>query len=261
MNVCRKESYRLSFGGLRFVGVLAAVAAGSAAAAANESPNIIFILTDDMGYGDMGCAGHPYVRTPNIDRLAREGTRFTEFYVNSGVCAPSRTAFMTGMFPARNSVHHIYYTPEYNREHGVPDYLDPDLPTLADIMKQAGYVTGHIGKWHLCGKTVDAPVPEEYGFDFSLISHDTHASPFYRKRWKTTDHPVTASSHWIMEDGIEFIERHKEDSRPFFLNLWTLVPHALLMPSPDELAVMKTCRRSRMIFHRGCVSMRRMPGI
>lgn len=205
------------------------------AAAAQQKPNVIFILTDDMGYGDMGCAGHPYVKTPNIDRLAREGTMFTDFYVNSGVCAPSRTAFMTGMFPARNNVHHIYHTPDHNREKGVPDFLDPDLLTVADVMKQAGYTTGHIGKWHLCGQF--GPTPDRYGFDSGLISHDGNASPLYRERWKTTEHQVTASSHWIMEDGIDFIQKHKDDGKPFFLNLWTLVPHALLKPSPEELAV------------------------
>lgn len=204
-------------------------------AAAQQKPNVIFILTDDMGGGDMGCAGHPYVKTPNIDRLADEGTMFTDFYVNSGVCAPSRTAFMTGMFPARNNVHHIYHSKAHNREKGVPDYLDPDLLTVVDVMKQAGYTTGHIGKWHLCGKF--GPTPDQYGFDSSLISHDGNASSLYRERWKTTEHQVTASSHWIMEDGIDFIEKHKDDGKPFFLNLWTLVPHALLKPSPEELAV------------------------
>jgi arylsulfatase A-like enzyme len=200
-----------------------------------ENPNVIFILTDDMGSGDFGAAGHPYVKTPNIDRLAREGTVFNGFYVNSAVCGPSRAAFMTGRFPARLNAHHIYKDHDFNVEHGVPDFLDPELLTVADVMKKAGYTTGHIGKWHLCGKS--GPAPEEYGFDHALVSHDGNASPLYKERWKTTPYQVTASSHWIVQDGIDFIKKSRDSGRPFYLNLWTLVPHARLNPSPEELAV------------------------
>ena len=218
------------YGGLLLAGSLRAASSEAA-----ERPNVIFILTDDMGYGDMGCEDHPYVKTPNIDRLAREGTRFNNFYVNSAVCSPSRTAFMTGIFPARNNAHHIYLTKDFNREHGLPDFLDPDILTVADVMKQAGYTTGHIGKWHLCGSS--GPAPSQYGFDMGLVTHSGNASAVYRERWKTTEHQVTASSHWIMEDGIDFIKEHKNDGAPFYLNLWTLVPHGRLNPSPEELAV------------------------
>jgi len=219
------------------MGLIVELVSGAAVALSADQPNVIFILTDDMGYGDFGAAGHPYVKTPHIDRLAREGTVFTDFYVNSGVCAPSRVAFMTGLFPARLNAHHIYHTKEHNLNHGVPDYLDPNLLTVADVMKQAGYTTGHIGKWHLKGRAGEAPLPEEYGFDFDSISHGAHASALYRARWKTTDHQVTASSHWIMEDGIDFIKQHKDDGKPFYLNLWTLVPHARLLPTEEELSV------------------------
>src|SRR5690606_37974178 len=126
-------------------------------------------LTDDQGFGDMSVAGHPYLKTPNMDRLAREGTRFTQFYVNASVCAPSRVALMTGQFPARNNVHHIYINEKYNLQNGVPDYLDPCVLTVADVMKKAGYVTGHIGKWHLCGAN-EAPGASEYGFDVDLTA-------------------------------------------------------------------------------------------
>jgi N-acetylgalactosamine-6-sulfatase len=199
-------------------------------------PNVIFILTDDQGYGDMGVAGHPYMMTPNIDRLAKEGTRFTQFYVNATVCAPSRVALMTGQFPARNNVHHIYLNEEFDREHGVPVFLDPELLTVADVMKQAGYTTGHIGKWHLEGRDLSSP-PDRYGFDSWLVTHDASQSPVYRDRFSSTVHKITQSSHWIMEDGIEFIKNHKDDGQPFYLNLWTLVPHGLLSPSQEELAI------------------------
>ena len=201
-------------------------------------PNIIFFLTDDQGYGDMGVAGHPYMITPNLDRLAGEGTRFTQFYVNSTVCAPSRVALMTGHFPARHNVHHIYSNKELVRMHGVPDFLDPDILTVADLMKQAGYTTGHIGKWHLCGNgDVESPGASEYGFDFNLISTGCNQCDLYKKRWVSTEHQVTLSSHWMVSDAIDFISQCQEKREPFYLNIWTHVPHAPLNPTSEELAV------------------------
>jgi N-acetylgalactosamine-6-sulfatase len=203
-----------------------------------SKPNTIFILTDDQGYGDMGVAGHPYMLTPNLDRLAEEGTRFTQFYVNSTVCAPSRVALMTGHFPARHNVHHIYGNKELVRSHGVPDFLDPDVLTVADIMKQAGYTTGHIGKWHLCGNgDVESPEASEYGFDFDMISTGCNRCELYRERWESTEHQLTLSSHWMVADAIDFISQSREIGEPFYLNLWTHVPHAPLNPTSEELAV------------------------
>ena len=202
----------------------------------HEKPNVIFILTDDQGWGDLSCAGHPYMRTPNLDRLAKEGTRFTQFYVNATVCAPSRVSLMTGRFPAWNNMHHIYLRREFNIEHGVPDYLDHDTFTLADLMKKAGYATAHIGKWHLEGRDIPSP-PSKYGFDEWLVTHDASASPSYRERFGSTKHHVTRASHWIVDDAIDFIE--KQNGEPFYLNLWTLVPHGLLQPTEEELAEYK----------------------
>lgn len=199
-----------------------------------SKPNIIFILTDDQGYGDLSIAGHPYMRTPNIDRLASEGKRFTQFYVNATVCAPSRVSLMTGQFPARNNAHHIYMSKDFNREHGVPDHLAHDVFTVGDLMKKAGYSTAHIGKWHLESRDV-ASAPDNYGFDTWIVSHDASQSPIYKERFASKHH-VTYSSHWIMEDAIDFIEQHKNSDKPFYLNLWTLVPHGLLLPSEEELS-------------------------
>lgn len=200
-----------------------------------ERPNIIFILTDDMGYADYGAAGNPYIRTPNIDRLAAEGTTFTNFHVNSAVCAPSRVAFTTGIFPARLNAHHIYLNEAFNREHGVPPHLDPGHLTVADVLKDAGYATAHIGKWHLGGRSANLPSPDAYGFDFALVTHGGNQSPIYRQRWRTTEHPVTTSSHWIVDDAIDYLKRTQSSDQPFYLNLWTLVPHGLLLPTEEEL--------------------------
>src|SRR5436190_22487490 len=92
---------------------------------AAERPSIVLILTDDMGYGDVGCYGGKFVPTPNIDQLAKEGTKFTQFYVASPICSPSRTGFLTGMYPARWKIHSFLQTRAGNRDVGQADFLDP----------------------------------------------------------------------------------------------------------------------------------------
>ena len=106
-----------------------------------KGPNIVFIFADDWGWGDLGCHGHPYLETPNIDRLAKEGTDFHRFTVASGVCSPSRTAVMTGHFPARYNIDgHFAWVPS-NQKRNVPDWLDSKAPLLPRFLKKAGYAT------------------------------------------------------------------------------------------------------------------------
>jgi N-acetylgalactosamine-6-sulfatase len=107
-----------------------------AGAADTRPPSIIFILADDMGWGDASCYGHPYAKTPNIDRLAREGTRFTQFYATGVTCCPSRTGFMTSRWPAS------YAT--YPANGGFSGRV-----TITELLKKRGYATGHFGKWHI----------------------------------------------------------------------------------------------------------------
>src|SRR5215470_10407994 len=90
-----------------------------------SKPNVIFILADDLGWGDLGCYGHPQTQTPNLDRMAREGTLFTQFYVNGSVCSPSRCAFFTGQYPARHQIHGHYAAAEQNAARGMSQFLDP----------------------------------------------------------------------------------------------------------------------------------------
>jgi uncharacterized sulfatase len=124
----------------------AALAATSARAVGPKRPNVLFVLTDDMGWGDPSCFGNKEVPTPNIDRLARGGMRFTQFYVASPICSPSRVAFTTGMCPARWKINDFLHERKANRAHEMVDRLDPRAPTLARTLKQAGYATGHFGK-------------------------------------------------------------------------------------------------------------------
>jgi arylsulfatase A-like enzyme len=204
-----------------------AAAAGTLAAQTSRPPNIVFILADDLGWGDLSCYGSRF-KTPNLDRLAREGTQFLQFYVNGSVCSPSRTAFLTGRFPNSVNVTGHFATEELNRQRGMPNFLDPSIPTLSRTLKKAGYRTAHFGKWHL-GRFTGAPLPDRYGFDDhkSVSSNDERyeeQAPGFRSR----------SSKFIVDEGIRFMEENRE--RPFYLQLWTLVPHATLDPTPEQLA-------------------------
>src|SRR6476619_2154156 len=136
-----------------------------ATAAPDPRPNVVFILADDWGWGDLTCHGSTVVDTPNIDRFASQGTEFYQFNVGSPVCSLSRVAFTTGQFPARRSVHEAIGAPTKNRGVGQGDWPAPKAPTLPRLMKSAGYVTGHFGKWHLSGPGADAPMPAAYGVD------------------------------------------------------------------------------------------------
>src|SRR5262245_42664245 len=126
----------------------AAICLSAGQAAEPPRPNIVFILADDLGWGDLGCYGHPQTKTPHLDQLAREGTLFTQFYVCGSVCSPSRCAFFTGQYPARHKIHGHYATVEQNENRGMSQYLDPRTPNVAAILKAAGYATAHIGKSH-----------------------------------------------------------------------------------------------------------------
>ena len=188
-----------------------AILASSAASARSEQPNILFIFADDWGWGDLGCHGHPYVKTPNIDRLAREGTDFHRFTVASGVCSPSRTAVMTGHFPARYNIDgHFAWVPS-NAKRNMPDWLSLDAPLLPRILKQAGYATAHFGKWHLANNMIpDSPLPSEYGYDeYGAFNCAGEQMPV----------------HEDARNAVKFIEKSHRAEKPFFINLWLHEPH------------------------------------
>lgn len=197
----------------------------------SKKPNVIFILTDDQGWGDAHFAGHPYVKTPNLDRLAAGGTWFKQFYVAATVCSPSRAAFMTSHFPARHQIHGHFAEHSSNAVRSMPNWLDPNVTTLPDLLKSAGYATAHFGKWHLGGGT-GAPPPEKYGFDVSktvnsngLPLGNEATEPYFRAK----------STRLIVDETIQFIREHRDS--PFYVNVWTLLPHALLKPTQEQLAV------------------------
>jgi arylsulfatase A-like enzyme len=199
--------------------------------AADGRPNVIVVLVDDMGYGDLSAYGERRVATPNLDRLARGGVRFTQYYANSPICSPSRVALTTGTYPSRWRVHSYLEARARNRARGMADWLDPSAPTLARALKQAGYATAHFGKWHMGGgrDVGDAPLPQAYGFDESLTSFEGLGE---RYLWRDRLNEESAKLgkgpiHWTeksemsrhyVDRTIDFMRRHRD--RPFFVNLW-----------------------------------------
>ncbi|MGD9749014.1 MAG: sulfatase-like hydrolase/transferase, partial [Verrucomicrobiales bacterium] len=137
-------------------------------------PNIIFIFIDDMGFADPSCFGNPLVRTPRIDRLADEGLKLMNFYVNSPICSPSRVAVTTGQYPSRWKIHSYLNSRANNAKRGMADYLEAGAPTTARKLQAAGYATAHFGKWHMGGgrDVDDAPLPTEYGFDETCVAFE-----------------------------------------------------------------------------------------
>jgi arylsulfatase A-like enzyme len=243
---------KISFRGFRIFGqslmatlglwlLLAGTASGAqptnSASGTERKPNILFILADDLGYGDLGCYGQTKIKTPNLDKLAADGIRFTDCYAGSTVCAPSRAALMTGLHSGHNRI----------RGNAPNLALAPQDTTAAELLKKAGYHTCLIGKWGL-GDEGSAGVPQKKGFDeFVGYLNQTHAHDYY------TDHlfryaPMSGfegrqelPENWSGKKGLyipdlftmaalNFLRMNKPDaqkqSHPFFLFLTTIVPHA-----------------------------------
>jgi arylsulfatase A-like enzyme len=213
-----------------------------AVAAAPPKPNILFILSDDMGYGDLGCYGGRFAPTPNLDRLAREGIRFTQYYSVSPICSPSRTGATTGMFPARWNITSFLQTRGGNRACEQADFLDPTAPSLARTLKAVGYATGHFGKWHMGGgrDVTNAPPFAAYGFD-------EHAGT-----WESPEpHPDITATNWIwspqdkvkrwdrtaffVDKTLDFLRRHT--NQPCYVNLWPDDVHTPWVPSQERLGL------------------------
>ena len=221
-----------------------------------STPNVIIIFTDDQGYQDVGVFGSPLISTPNLDKMAKDGIRFTDFYSASPVCSPSRAALLTGAYPPRV---------------GVPKVLWPNLPgglnnqelTIADMLKTKGYTTACIGKWHLGDKAQYLPTMQGFDSYYGIpFSNDMSVNPnskvsdtivfregmtldsLREKKWrgrrvplmqqdKVIEYPVdqTTLTKRYTERAVNFIKENKE--KPFFLYLAQTMPHVPLYASPD----------------------------
>jgi arylsulfatase A-like enzyme len=214
----------------------------SANATQRKRPNIVFILADDMGWGDLSIYGQSNYRTPNIDRLARQGTRFTNSYANQTVCTPTRVAFYTGRYPARVSVG--LYEPLPNASQvGDSVGLSPDHPTIASLLTANGYETALVGKWH-CGY-LPSYSPLKIGFSEYLgnysgaIDYFTHKDGSGFPDFFEGESPVQKAGYAIdlyTQRAVEFIKRPRNN--PFYLSLHYNAPH-WPWEGPDDEALSK----------------------
>ncbi|HEX5175413.1 MAG TPA: sulfatase-like hydrolase/transferase, partial [Chthoniobacteraceae bacterium] len=198
--------------------------------AADARPNVIFILADDLGYGDLGCYGQKLIRTPHIDDLAKEGTRFTQVYGGATVCAPSRCALMTGKHGG-----HAYIRGNRELKPEGQEPMPPGTITVAHLMKQAGYATGLIGKWGL-GKPGSESTPGKMGFDYffgyncQVKAHEYYPEYLWRNNEKVMLGGSAYSHDLLAEESLAFVRKNRD--RPFFLYLAFTIPH-LKLQVPD----------------------------
>lgn len=234
-------------------------------------PNIVFFYADDLGYGDLACYGSEQAITPNLDQLAEQGTRFTQFYVSHCVCSPTRTSAITGQFPSRHRIYGPLGFFEKNRKWHMPDWLDVKAPSLPRALKRAGYRTAMIGKWHLGGgsgstfkitdlKTPgidtsgrteivvnhpDAPPVLAYGFDHARTTVGNSSTwkagelwpephdtyPYSDQEW------LTWSSQLVAEEAIRFLDDHVAEKKeaPFYMNVWFKDVHTPFKPTDEML--------------------------
>jgi arylsulfatase A-like enzyme len=219
--------------------VLFLCALGHALAASR--PHIVFVFTDDFGWGDIGAYGGALVPTPNMDRMAREGMRFEQFYVASPICSPSRTGFMTGMFPSRWRITSFLQSRKGNAACEQDDFLDPKAPSIARILKNSGYTTGHFGKWHMGGgrDVTNAPSIREYGFDewaTTYESPDPHPD-LTATNWIWSEHDKVKRwdrTGFFVDKTLDFLKRHPD--QPCFINLWPDDTHDPFVPGPELAA-------------------------
>ena len=203
-----------------------------------SKPNIILILADDLGYGDLGCYGQRRIKTPNLDRMAAEGVRFTQFYAGSTVCTPSRCALMTGLHTGR----------AYLRGNGPYDLRARDV-TVAELLKGAGYATALVGKWGL-GDAKSEGVPNRQGFDYfygyleNVHAHNYYPPFLWRNDQKVALKNVVPEGQWkapgsgvatekveysgdlFTQEALAYLDRAKDGGKPFFLYLAYTAPHA-----------------------------------
>ncbi len=189
-------------------------------------PNVIFILADDLGWGDLSCYGRPDYRTPNLDRLAAQGTKFTDAYSASAVCTPTRCGFITGRYPARTKVGLIEPLTANNQSVG----LDPDLPTIGSLLKKSGYETALFGKWHLGFRPEWGP--NAHGFDeffgvlAGAVDYHLHKTGLGLPDLYENLKPVERNGYLtdlLTDRAVSYIKRRR--TAPFYLSLHYTAPH------------------------------------
>lgn len=206
----------LNMNALRLLAVVGAVAAAASSLSASETrPNIVLVMADDQGWGDMGYNGHPHVKTPNFDRAASDCLRFDRFYAAAPVCSPTRASVMTGRHPNRMGVF----------KWGHP--LRPQEVTLAEMLRDAGYATGHFGKWHLGSVRRQSPVhPGAHGFDEWLSAPNFYDNdPILSRQGKAVQ--LQGESSMVAADAaIDWMKKQAQAERRFLAVVWFGSPHS-----------------------------------
>lgn len=216
-----------SLGKLALLNCLSIFALASASAE-DRKPNFIVIFTDDLGYQDLGCFGSPDIKTPNIDKLAKEGIKFTSFYAQN-VCGPSRSALLTGCYPLRNAKKHNRITTH--------PFLHLKEITIAEVLKPLGYVSACLGKWDQAGHSVykfdPELMPRKQGFDYYFgtpSSNDLHLHWIENEKTVEKRADMATCTQVLTDKTIAFIEKNKE--QPFFVYLAHPMPHVKLDATP-----------------------------
>jgi len=191
-----------------------------------RTPNIVVLLADDLGWGDIGCYGGP-VKTPTLDRLAAEGVRFTNFYAGAAVCGPSRAVLLTGRHHARTGIYGNVIFESFQKPH----LLEREV-TLPEVLKMHGYATAHFGKWHLGMPTQDVkkPTPAKHGFDYwfgmNSGANPSHKDPVnFLRNGKPVGKIEGYSCQIVVDEAISWLDEKRDPEAPFFLNLWFHEPH------------------------------------
>lgn len=200
---------------------------------AADRPNIVLFLADDLGWGDLGCYGHPIIQTPNLDKFATQGVRLTQCYSASGVCSPSRSALLTGRTPHRNGVY--TWIAEGSEVH-----LRTSEITLPQQLRNAGYSTCHSGKWHLNGLFNDSaqPQPGDHGYDWWMATQN-NAAPSHENpnNFVRNGQPVGElqgySAPLVVNEAVTWLRDQRDSTKPFFLAVWTHEPHYPIRSSPE----------------------------
>lgn len=214
--------------------------------AQSERPNIVVFLVDDLGWTDLGCYGSDFYQTPHVDALAAEGTRFTNAYAACTVCSPTRAAIMSGQVPARLNLTDWITGHRFPKKPLLPpdwtQYLSLETQTLAEYLKEGGYLTASIGKWHLGEDSIYEP--QFQGFDINVAGYNkgqppSYFFPYQRKKWKRLPHLPGGSegeylTYRLTEEANNFIRSSAAQQQPFFLYLAHYTVHTPLQ-APDSL--------------------------
>lgn len=219
---------------LRFLFLSIAITSLGCGLKAADQPNVVMLLSDDLGYQDIGCYDGP-VKTPSLDSLAASGTRFQAFYSGCAVCSPSRASLLTGRHHIRTGVY------SWIHDESQKSHLLLREVTLAEILKKAGYSTAHIGKWHLGLPTeqYDKPTPDQHGFDYWFATWN-NAEPSHHnpENFIRNGEPVGKlegySCQLVADEAITWLENERDGEKPFFLNIWFHEPH-MKIAAPDEI--------------------------